>query len=98
MTENEFAEKLVDLKKQIGIMDIVIGRESLADFVLGCCYDEDIKKWKVYKNHERGWHSIRLVTESEEEAFDKLFSMVNSEIESVKRYNARKKHTENDNE
>ena len=43
MAENEFAEKLVDLKKQIGIMDIVIGRESLADFVIGCCYDEDIK-------------------------------------------------------
>ena len=57
--------------------DICVDYEAFADFCIGCFYDDKEEKWKVYINYERGYHCIQLITESEEEAFDRLLSIIN---------------------
>lgn len=84
MTKKEFEQKQVDLQNRVGQWQIVINKEVLSDFVLGCFYDEINHFWKVYVNNERGRHRIRLETEDECKAFDELFSIISYEIENNK--------------
>lgn len=81
MNRNEFEKIQDELQKKIGMWKIVIGEESLADFVIGCFFDNTNNQWKVYINNEKGRHRIRLQTGVEGLAFDKLLSMINFEIE-----------------
>ena len=64
MTKSQFIAQKDTLQQQLSWWEIVVDKEIFSDFAIGCFLDEDTKTWKVYMNHERGWHSIRLVTES----------------------------------
>ena len=81
MKKEEFVRNLKDLQNRIGRWKIEVEEEIFVDFSIGCFYDVNESKWKVYVNNERGRHRIRLVTDSEEDAFDTLLSIVNFEIE-----------------
>ena len=76
MTRTEFLERTKPYHGSVNGWDIVLDRLSVADFVLGCYYDESDKKWKVYENGERGVQDIDLETTSEEEALDELYSNI----------------------
>lgn len=84
MKRNDFENMKESLQKQVGIWKIVTEKKSLSDFVLGCFYDLKDNKWKVYINNEKGRQHIRLQTDSEDIAFDRLLSMVKFEIENNK--------------
>lgn len=84
MNKNEFMKNKRKLQSELGKWQLEIGNEILTDFTIGCFYDVSESKWKVYVNNERGRHRIRVITESEEEAFDELLSIVNFEIENNK--------------
>ena len=81
MTRTEFLKKTEHYQGRVGDWDIVLDDYSLADYVLGCYYDQNTKLWKVYKTGERGIGGIRLETSSEEKALDKLYSMIEYENE-----------------
>ena len=94
MSRKEFENRLEEFQEKVGMLKIVVGYEAFADFTIGCFFDFETGKWKVYRNEERGIHIIRLETEDEEEAFEALFSMVNFNIklqERLKKRNLRKK-------
>lgn len=76
MTKETFICELQKYKNYIGIWEVEVSKYTCADFILGCFFDENERKWKVYKNNEYGRQSIRLVTSIESEAYDKLLSMV----------------------
>lgn len=84
MTRAEFSTIQKDLQHQLydcGMpVDIEIDYESTAEFDIGCFYDENDNKWKMYVNGERGRHDIWYESEDEEEIFDKLYSYILSEI------------------
>ena len=86
MTRTDFLKKTEHYHGSVGGGDIVLDRLSVADFVLGCYYDESDKKWKVYENGERGVQNIDLETTSEEEALDELYSIIEFENEVNLRY------------
>lgn len=75
-----------NLKELENRLRITIALDKLtdADFVLGCCYNKEKRAWEVYDNNERGCHYVQLVTESEEEAFKELYSMIEFQIETIK--------------
>lgn len=79
MNRNEFIKKTEHYHGRVGDWKIVLNHLSSGDFILGCYYDNETRTWKVYKNIERGMQSIRLETTSEEEALDKIFSMIEFE-------------------
>lgn len=81
MNKKSFLIAKEELQCKLGKWRLEIDDEILADFTIGCFYDVSDNKWKVYVNDERGRHRIRVITESEEEAFNELFSIVNFEIE-----------------
>lgn len=85
MTKTEFFKKTEHYHGRVGDWDIVLDRLSVAGFVIGCYYVESDKKWKVYKNGERGLQVIRLETTSEE-ALDELYSMIEFENKMDIRY------------
>ena len=74
-------KEVESLNGKIGMWKIAIGELNMSDFILGCYFDNSSGLWKVYINNERGRHRVRLQTESEEEAFDELLSIINFEIE-----------------
>jgi hypothetical protein len=76
MSKEEFFEKIKEFDGKLGMWQVVVDQLSMADFIVGCYYDENEKMWNVYKNSERGIHSVRLSTTSEKETFKKLYSMI----------------------
>ena len=76
MTRTEFINKTKHYNSKVGNWDIVLDNFYTTEYILGCYYDKEVKTWKVYENGERGIGNIRLVTTSEEKAFDKLYSMI----------------------
>ena len=56
-----------------------------SSYTIGCCYDQENRKWKVYsktlpdRSNDLEFY-IDLETESEDEAFDKLYDMMMDEI------------------
>lgn len=84
MNKKEFLKIKEELQYKLGKWKLEIEDEIFADFTIGCFYDTSERKWKVYVNNERGRHRIRLMTESEEEAFDELLSIANFEVENNK--------------
>lgn len=84
MTRAEFLTIQKDLQHQLNVcatqIHISIDYESYADYTVGCFYDENDKKWKMYHTGERGLHGIWLESENEEEVFDKLYSYISYEL------------------
>ena len=82
----EFERWFEDKKNTIGMWGVEAQKKIVKEFTMGCYYDLDDHKWKVYANEERGQFVIYLETESEEEAFDELKAMVSFEQKNNKGY------------
>lgn len=83
MYKKEFLEKIKKFDGRLGMWQIAVDKLCMGDFILGCYFDNNEKMWRVYKNSERGDHWERLSTASEQEAFDKLYSMIEFEFETI---------------
>lgn len=91
MTKQDFENKRERLQEQLGVgFQIAVDYFTLADFVIGCYYDEEKKKWIMYENNERGIRYTRLETESEEEAYGELYSWIQFYIETEERLQRRR--------
>ena len=86
MKAKEFEIWLKDKKGLIGRWKVEPDNENMADYVVGCFRDNKSETWKVYINRERGRHRIRLETNDENQAFDKLKSLVEYVIENNRGY------------
>lgn len=84
MKKDEFLIALKDLRSRLGNWRVEVGEEIFAEFSMGCFYDANESKWKVYINNERGRHRIRYVTENEEDAYRELLSIAGFEAENNK--------------
>lgn len=76
MTKSEFVKIMSGYDGYFKGWRVETEKMDLTDFVLGCYYDEAEEKWIVYVNKSQGRHYIRMVTASEEEAFDELCSIM----------------------
>ena len=81
MTNKEYIEQIKKLSPKLENWRIIIGQKSSSDFVMGVFFDETEKQYNVYINYERGLSKIRLKTESEIDAYKRLYNMVMGEIE-----------------
>ena len=79
MRLEQIMERINSYNGRVGGLDIAIDEFTKADFVLGCYFDENKKKWIVYENGERGIHFIRLETDDQKAAFETLLSMIEYE-------------------
>ena len=83
MTRQEFvSQHQLQLEKRLGAdYGITIGELSQADWILGCYFNDEKGMWIVYETTEKRWTGTRLETASEDEAFDRLFSIIQRRIE-----------------
>ena len=86
MKKEDFMNWLTDQQDALTPWTVAVDKENLADFVVGCFFDNDSATWKVYINKERGEHRVRLETQDEEQAFNKLKRLVEYIIESNREY------------
>lgn len=86
MNAKEFEEWVADKRTSVGMWSIESNKKSLKPLTLGCYFDDCEKKWKVYSNEERNQHTVYLVTEDENEAYEELQSMVIFEQRNNKGY------------
>lgn len=82
MEKKDYINKINELKDKIGVWSISLEVCSKAGFVMGYFWNLKTEKYDVYINNERGRQRIRLSTDDELEALDKLLSMIEFEIES----------------
>ncbi|ROR29200.1 hypothetical protein EDD66_103135 [Mobilisporobacter senegalensis] len=85
MKRNDFLEKIKKYDGKLEMWQLETNELCHGDYILGCYFDNDSKVWKVYINNERGRQRIKLSTKDEDEAFDKLFSMVQFQAEMIRR-------------
>lgn len=78
MDKSELLSSVLTFEGNIGMWKIVLNQITKADFVMGYGFDENMKKWKVYQNNERGIMS-EWVFDKEEEAIEKLLRKIEFE-------------------
>lgn len=76
MKLNDFNSWFEDKKNLIGLWNVEPNKNILSQFTIGCYFDSIKNKYIVYKNGERNNHTIYLETEDEDEAYNKLQSMI----------------------
>ncbi|SMC29602.1 hypothetical protein SAMN02745134_03957 [Clostridium acidisoli DSM 12555] len=76
MNREEFLKGIEEFQNKLGMWQIEIDKLCMGDFILGCYFDECEEKWKVYQNNERGRHWEMMSTTSEQEALEKLYSII----------------------
>lgn len=76
MKKSEFILKIPEYEEHLKGWRIETEKLDNSDFVLGCYFNNDENKWIVYINKSDGRHYVRLVTSSEDEAFDELCSII----------------------
>lgn len=86
MNAKEFEKWVVDKKTSVGMWSIESNKKSLKQFTIGCYFDDQEKKWKVYSTGERNKHKVYLVTDDEDEAYEKLQARVIFEQRNNKGY------------
>ena len=86
MSKEEFIKWFEDYKDGLTTWKVDIDNENMTDYVVGCFRDNKSGTWKVYINMERGRHRIRLETNNENQAFDKLKSLVTYVLENGRGY------------
>lgn len=82
MQKEEYLNRIHADKDKIGMWHVMLGQNSKADFDMGYYYNQNSGMYDVYINNERGSHRIRLSTNDELMALNKLLSMIKCEIES----------------
>ena len=86
MKKQEFVRWVSQYENSIAFWKIEIEELAEGECTIGCYYSGEKKSWIVYLNDDRGKHRVRLETENEEKAYDKLKSMVETQMENSKGY------------
>ena len=86
MKKEEFLKKKEELKPRLKSTIVEVDQELPASYTIGCCYDQENRKWKVYRKRLPDRSNvcefyIFLETDSEDEAFNKLYYLMMKEIE-----------------
>ena len=85
MKKEEFLKKKKELKPRMKNIIVEVEHQLPAPYAIGCHYDQENRQWKVYsktlpdRSNDLEFY-IDLETESEDEAFDKLYDMMMDEI------------------
>lgn len=86
MNKIEFMRWFEERKDALAMWTVSIDEENMSDYVIGCFFENKSETWKVYINKGRGKHSVRLETNDEKQAFNKLSVLVEYVIESNRGY------------
>ena len=86
MKKEEFLKKKKELKPRMKNIIVEVEHQLPAPYAIGCHYDQENRKWKVYRKTLPDRSSvcefyIFLETDSEDEAFDRLYHIMMDEIE-----------------
>ena len=86
MKKEEFLKKKEELKPEQKDIFVEVEEKLSSSYTIGCCYDQENRKWKVYRKTLPDRSSvcefyIFLETDSEDEAFDRLYHIMMDEIE-----------------
>ena len=86
MKKEEFLKIKEELKPELKDIFVEVEERLSASYTIGCYYDQENRKWKVYRKTlpDRSnvcEFSLYLETDSEDEAFDGLYHMMMGEIE-----------------
>lgn len=84
MNKKDYLVKINEYKDKIGVWNISFKQNSAAGFVMGYYFNSKNNLFDIFINNERGEQRIRLSTNDELKALDKLLSMVEFEFESSK--------------
>ena len=86
MKAKEFENWLNEKKELIGRWTVEPNKKITKAYSMGCYFDSNDNKWKVYSNEERGQFIVYLETDDEDSAYEELQSMVQFEIKNNKGY------------
>ena len=86
MKKEEFLKIKEELKPELKDIFVEVEERLSASYTIGCYYDQEKRKWKVYRKTlpDRSnvcEFSLYLETDSEDKAFDGLYHMMMGEIE-----------------
>ena len=88
MKKEEFLRRKNELKEKLRDTYIIVDEGIECSLAMGCYFDHQVNKWKVFENGDRDEHYILLETSSEDEAFDRLNYMM---MENIKWHEEREK-------
>ena len=88
MKKEEFLRRKNELKEKLRDTYIIVDEGIGCSLAMGCYFDHQVNKWKVFENGDRDEHYILLETSSEDEAFDRLNYMM---MENIKWHEEREK-------
>ena len=80
MKKEEFLRRKNELKEKLRDTYIIVDVGIGCSLAMGCYFDHQVNKWKVFENGDRDEHYILLETSSEDEAFDLLNYMMMEDI------------------
>ena len=80
MKKEEFLKRKNELKEKLRDTYIIVDEGIGCSLAMGCYFDHQVNKWKVFENGDRDEHYILLETSSEDEAFDRLNYMMMENI------------------
>lgn len=80
MKKEEFLRRKNELKEKLRDTYIIVDEGIGCSLAMGCYFDHQVNKWKVFENGDRDEHYILLETSSEDEAFDRLNYMMMENI------------------
>ena len=80
MKKEEFLRRKNELKEKLRDTYIIVDEGIGCSLAMGCYFDHQVNKWKVFENGDRDEHYILLETSSEDEAFDRLNYMMMEDI------------------
>lgn len=86
MSRQEFEEWFGKETLPLGISLVAIGRETNVADALGCWFDEETGKWKVYENDGRGERIIYFETTDEGMAFEQFKAIIEFEQKNTEGY------------
>ena len=72
MEKSKLLDEIRKLEDKLEMWKVAINENRNLDFVVGYYFNETKRKFEVYVNNEHGKRSVRLATESEVEALQRL--------------------------
>lgn len=82
MTKQQFLDKILQEKPDLGEYEIETDYLTDASYVIGCYFENG--KWRIFKTKERSGHYIIDEFTDENEAFDELYELVRLQEKYIK--------------
>ncbi len=76
MNKKEFLNRMSSYEGAFKGWKIETDRRNMSDFVLGCYYDPDQRKWNVYINKGNGRHCVVSSEDSQSDALDRIYGIM----------------------